>query len=152
MTPHEDEDIVVIDTSKFVKFFEENGNYTGFSSMLIDKVEPRTEMKTKCSTGQYLVGDNNRRMVTIHEKQTGGKDFSSAKISLPIMPRYLAVSKNQQVIVSDLETKKAVSLTMSGQQLFAIHTRKPYRLSFDPEGNFSTLLCVHRMVPILTST
>ena len=156
VTPHED--IVVIDTSKFVKFFQENGNYTGFSSMLIDKVEPG--MKTNClatrSTGQYLIGDNNRRMITIHEKQTGGKDFSpdfsSGKISLTTMPRYLAVFKNQQVIVSDWETKKAVSLTMSGQQLFAIHTRKPYGLSFDPEGNVSTLLWVHQMIPIFTST
>ena len=142
-------DIVVIDTSRYVKFFDENGNYTGFSSTLIDKVEPRTGIKTKCvatsSAGKHLVGDINRRMITIHEKQTGGKDLvsSSGKISLTIMPRYLAVSKNQQVIVSDWESKKAVSMTMSGQQLFTINTwkvngksdAKPYGLTFDPEGN-----------------
>ena len=137
--------IIITDTSKYIKLFHPDGQYMRSICTLTQDENPDTKVDTWCvavsSQGFIMVGDTRRGLITIHS-ESDNSFYKSIKTS--IKPRYIAVTSQHNILVSNWDESKVIAYNMeTGDKVFVINRCKlagvsrgatPMGLACDTEG------------------
>ena len=137
--------IIITDTSKYIKLFHPDGQYMRSICTLTQDENPDTKVDTWCvavsSQGFIMVGDIERRLITIHS-ESDNSFYKSIKTR--IEPLSIAVTSQLNILVSNWQESKVIAYNMeTGGVEFVIGRWKlagesedahPMGLACDTEG------------------
>ena len=110
------------DRAKYVKLYNVNGTYHSRFCTLAPDEPPDTKVTpfsitVSSSDGTIYVGDEHRKVVSIH---SGSDGTWQQKVNLSIRPIYLATNSRHQIIACDWEVRKVVCVDYSGKVVFTL--------------------------------
>ncbi len=138
---------VIADGTTRVKVYDTDGGYLdAFSTLLLNdeqRLKSATSVTVNVKSGDVLVGDYYRQLVTIHD----GANFKLSKeVHVGVRPMHIAVNKKNEIAVTMLLVEqgcrdkaggKVIVFDYSGDELFTIvpimsgELARPYGLAFD---------------------
>ena len=129
--------LVLTDQSNAVKVFDINGGFLhDFSTNTPTDENANASEYFTCGVAvtyqnYVIVGDRARGVLTIHSE---ANEWVPKEVKVPIKPVYLAITNQNQILVSDCWEKKVVKVTMDGQVIFTMDTFKVDGEAAFPDG------------------